>query len=370
MYNYFINLMNILEMSTGKRKELENKNEALYSYLKELPEDINIDIEKEKRAFFNKIEKGKIRLKYYSILKYAAVVVLMVTTGYYVTKDKVGSNHQIVIDNNIEVGSDKAVLTLENGNKVALEKGKTYAGSHVNSDGEKLIYEKNKEETKNSITEIIYNYLTVPRGGEFFIELADNTKVWLNSDSKIKFPVEFLKGKSREVELVYGEAYFEVSPSSDHHGDRFVVFSQGQEIEVVGTEFNVKAYKDESIIKTTLVEGKVTLKIDNIIEKLTPSQQAVYNKTTGNIELKKVNTYHETSWRYGEFSFNNKSLEEIMMVLSRWYDIEIEIKGKYNSDFKYTGTLGKNQNIEIILLSLKNTNNLKYVISDDKVIIN
>ncbi|MGV8946733.1 MAG: FecR family protein [Lutibacter sp.] len=357
-------------MSTRKIKELDHKNKALYSYLKELPEDINIDIEKEKRAFFERIEKRKIKLKYYSILKYAAVIALMVTAGYYYTKDKVSSNHQIVIDNNIEIGKNKAVLTLEDGNKVTLEKGKSYAGSHVNSDGEKLIYEKNKEETKNSITEIIYNYLTVPRGGEFFIELADNTKVWLNSESKIKFPVEFLKGASRKVELVYGEAYFEVSPSSEHHGNRFVVLSQGQEIEVVGTEFNVKAYQDESIIKTTLVKGKVTLKIDNKIENLNPSQQSIYNKKTGDIELKEVNTYHEISWVHGEFSFNNKSLEEIMIVLSRWYNIDIEIKSKYNGDFKYNGTLGKAQNIEIILLSLKNTNNLEYVISDGKVIIN
>lgn len=359
-------------MSEGKeiRKEIDFKNEALYSYLKEMPEDINVDIEKGKREFFTKIEKRRVRLKYISIFKYAAILLLLMTTGYYLTNKKLNSKTELVINNDIEIGTNKAVLTLDDGNKVELVKGKSYTDNYVNSDGEKLVYSKDNKKNTKQLDEIQYNYLTIPRGGEFYVELADNTKVWLNSDSKLKYPVKFIKGETREVELVYGEAYFEVSPSSEHNGDLFKVSTQGQEIEVLGTEFNVKAYQDEATIKTTLVEGKIALKLDNINKYLSPSEQSVYNKIDESIKLININPYHETSWRHGEFSFNNKSLEEIMVVLSRWYNIEIEIKDKYSSDFKYTGTLGKNQNIEIILLSLKNINNLKYVISDDKVIIN
>ena len=91
--------------------------------------------------------------------------------------------------------------------------------------------------------------------------MSDGTQVWLNSESQLKYPVNFIKGQTRQVELVYGEAYFDVSPSVEHNGAKFKVFNQSQEVEVLGTEFNVKAYKDETNIYTTLVEGRVV--IDN-----------------------------------------------------------------------------------------------------------
>ena len=138
---------------------------------------------------------------------------------------------------------------------------------------------------------------------------------------------------------------------------------------MLGTQFNIKAYKDEDAIKTTLVEGKIALKTDNTNEILLPSQQSIYDKTNKEVVFNNVDVYNEISWRHGEFNFNNKTLDEIMIVLSRWYDVEIEVQNKENQKFKYNGTLGKNQNIEIILLTLKNTNNLKYKITNDKIII-
>ena len=153
----------------------------------------------------------------------------------------------------ITTGSDKAVLTLEDGSNIELEKGKAFKTNVVNSNGEKLVYNKTNQ------TKITYNYLTIPRGGQYFVKLSDGTEVWLNSESQLKFPVAFIKGQTREVTLVYGEAYFAVSPSTNHNGATFKVMNQGQEVEVLGTEFNIKAYKDEINIYTTLVEGKVTV---------------------------------------------------------------------------------------------------------------
>jgi len=356
-------------MSVGKRKEIENKNEVIFNYLNEMPEGINIDVEKEKRVFFEKIEKRRVKSYCFILFKYAAIAILLISTSYFLTKNQFASKKDIVIDNNIKIGIDKAVLTLGDGEKVELEKGKTFSGEKVNSDGEKLVYNKKEADTTKNLPTLVYNYLTIPRGGEFYIELADDTKVWLNSESKIKYPVEFRKGEPREVELLYGEAYFVVSDSKNHNGDKFRVLTQGQEVEVFGTEFNIKAYPEEEEIKTTLVEGSIALVIDNINKFLNPSQQSIYNKTDETVLLKSVNTFYETSWRLNEFNFNGKSLEEVMAVLSRWYDVEIEIQLKNKEDFKYIGTIGKNQNIEIILLTLKNTNNLNYEIAENKITI-
>lgn len=313
-----------------------------------------------------------ININYKKFIKYAAAILIVFSTGYFlVNKEMTKKNpYAIKINNNIPIGTDKASLTLEDGSIIELEKGKEYSQVNAKSDGEKIVYTASSIEKNKRVKEkIAFNYLTIPRGGEFFVELADGTKVWLNSETQIKYPTKFVKGEIRKVELLYGEAYFEVSPSDLHNGDKFNVISEGQEIEVLGTQFNIKAYKDEDAIKTTLVEGKIALKTDNTNEILLPSQQSIYDKTNKEVVFNNVDVYNEISWRHGEFNFNNKTLDEIMIVLSRWYDVEIEVQNKENQKFKYNGTLGKNQNIEIILLTLKNTNNLKYKITNDKIII-
>ena len=148
--------------------------------------------------------------------------------------------------------------------------------------------------------------------------LSDGTKVWLNSESQLKYPVAFNDGETRQVELVYGEAYFDVSPSTAHKGARFKVFNQSQEVEVLGTEFNIKAYKDETNIYTTLVEGKVAISAAGKNQILKPNQQSNLNLETGSIEITTVDVYNETTWIDGIFSFENKPLKEILKVLSRW----------------------------------------------------
>ena len=301
-----------------------------------------------------------ININYKKFIKYAAAILIVFSTGYFlVNKEMTKKNpYAIKIDNNIPIGTDKASLTLEDGSIIELVKGKEYSQVNAKSDGEKIVYTASSIEKNKRVKEkIAFNYLTIPRGGEFFVELADGTKVWLNSETQIKYPTKFVKGEIRKVELLYGEAYFEVSPSDLHNGDKFNVISEGQEIEVLGTQFNIKAYKDEDAIKTTLVEGKIALKTDNTNEILLPSQQSIYDKTNKEVVFNNVDVYNEISWRHGEFNFNNKTLDEIMIVLSRWYDVEIEVQNK------------ENQKIEIILLTLKNTNNLKYKITNDKIII-
>lgn len=304
------------------------------------------------------------------LYKYAVVAVLAgIMLSTYLFKDKIFQNKtshdpSIIVNNSIEPGTNKAILTLGDGSQITLEKDATIQTENAISNSKKIIYKDVKTGNKAKV----FNYLTIPRGGEFFIKLSDGTEVWLNSDSKLKYPVNFREGETRQVELVYGEAYFHVSPSTAHKGAKFKVINQFQEVEVIGTEFNIKAYKDENNIYTTLVEGKVAVTIDNKKQKLIPNQQLSLNTKTNISNFKSVDVFNEISWKNGVFSFDEKSLKEIMRVLSRWYDIEVVFKNKAIENEPFVGILRKNQKIEDILTSIKNFGVIKnFTINKKKV---
>lgn len=322
--------------------------------------DLNMemfDSDDSKKELLELIDKEKKQYrfrKYTRVMKYAAIFVGIIATTYFF-KDNIFSKSvettPIIVDTNtVEPGTDKATLTLGDGSEIALEKGEYLKTQNANSNGEEIIYKANQINTK----ELVYNYLTIPRGGQFFVVLSDDTKVWLNSESQLKYPVRFIEGETRKVELVYGEAYFEVSPSTEHKGAKFKVFNQSQEVEVLGTEFNIKAYKGETNIYTTLVEGKVTVNYENRKQNLTPNQQSSLDVNTKNFLVKEVDVYNEISWKDGVFSFERKPLKDIMKVLSRWYDVDIIFDSKSLEEVKFFGVLGKDQKIEEILETIKN----------------
>lgn len=305
-----------------------------------------------------------------NLFKYAvaASVAVLISLTFIFNKDNNTVEDYpmpVIVDNNIETGTDKATLTLADGTKVVLENGQNYIASNISSNGKELIYETPNGPKK----EVVYNYLTIPRGGQYYLKLEDGTQVWLNSESQLKYPVNFINGETREVELVYGEAYFDVSPSTSHNGDRFKVLTGEQEIEVLGTEFNVKAYKDEDFIYSTLVEGKVALTTDNAKYVLNPNQQTVLNVNNKKSELVELAyVYDVVSWRKGIFSFREMPLNKIMKVLSRWYDADVLFINKDVEDVPFTGILDKNQSIEEILYAIYNTNNIRYEIKDKTII--
>ncbi|KVV15622.1 FecR family protein [Flavobacterium sp. TAB 87] len=307
--------------------------------------------------------------------KYAAAAILTIglVSSYFFRSNLVSTTSEIVpvvatavVIPKIEIGTDKAILTLENGDIIPLEKDGGYVADNAVSDGKELVY----ETQNNTKSEIIYNYLTIPRGGQFKLQLADGTKVWLNSETQLKFPVAFIKGETRKVELLYGEAYFDVSPSSDHNGSKFNVKTQVQDIEVLGTEFNIKAYKNSTAIYTTLVEGKVALNSMNKTQYLIPNQQIILNTENQKLTIKDIDVYDEISWKSGLFSFKGKSLKEIMIVLSRWYDIEFEFSNKNLENVKFNGVLLKKQSLEEILTIIKETKFINsYEVTAKKVIL-
>lgn len=307
-------------------------------------------------------------------MKYAAAAVFVgiLTTAYFFKNDIFNKTVQttpaiVKQDKDIlEPGTDKATLTLSNGSQVVLVNGTSLKTQNAKSNGEEIIYEAKEGNT----AEVIYNYLTIPRGGKFSIKLSDGTQVWLNSETKLKFPVVFIEGQTRQVELVYGEAYFDVSPSTKHKGAHFKVLSNKQEVDVIGTEFNIKAYKDETNTYTTLVEGKVDVSIENRKQRLMPNQQFNLNIKTSNSFVKNVDVYNEISWREGVFSFENITLKDMMKVLSRWYDVDFIFKNKAIENEIFDGVLRKNQSLDEILRSIKNFKIIKnYEIKNKEVIL-
>ncbi len=318
------------------------------------------------KAIGKKKQKNNLNFKYT-----AAVVLLAILSSTYFFKDTIFNNLNKTttpeIINTIVAGTDKAILTLSDGTLVELEKGESYVNNYANSNGQEIVYEATKEETAS---EMVYNYLTTPRGGEFFVKLSDGTQVWLNAESQLKYPTSFIDGKLRQVELIYGEAYFDVSPSTKHKGSKFKIINKAQEIEVYGTQFNIKAYKDESKIYTTLVKGKVLVKNNYETKFLSPSEQSVIDVNTNTLSIKKVDINTEISWIRGEFIFYKKPLQEIMKVLSRWYDVTILFQNKSFESIEFNGELSRDQKIEEILSLIKQTKIINdYEINNNTIIL-
>lgn len=325
-----------------------------------------------KKALTKKIKQDTsifYKFKIRKVMKYAAVAVIFLGIGYFFQQDIFNTpvdTIPIVVNNNTEAGTNKATLTLEDGSVLKLEKGNAYQSQNANSDGEQIVYKSGDHSSK----EIAYNYLTIPRGGKFFIILSDGTQVWLNSESQLKYPISFKDGETRQVELVYGEAYFDVSPSTEHKGSKFKVLNNAQEIKVLGTEFNVKAYRDESNIYTTLVEGKVEIITSTIKQVLIPNQQLNVDVVNKNISVTTVDVKAEIAWIHGDFVFRHKPLKDIIKVLSRWYDVDIEIQNEALENARFNGELSKYQNLEEILSLIKNTNYInQYEINNKKIIL-
>ncbi|MGJ8732735.1 MAG: FecR family protein [Cellulophaga sp.] len=357
----------------------ESNKELFKSYVKAnyivdyCMKDFQTEKEKEKLLQLIKdSDKGLKRKKFVSFLKYAAVFIVSASLGaYYLFNTSTPKNEPIEVvatEHIITPGTEKAILTLEDGTDVVLQKDSIYANGSVSSSKNKLVYTNNNIKPNATIE---YNYLTVPRGGQYFVKLSDGTEVWLNSESQLKYPKHFTEGKTRKVELVYGEAYFDVSPSTNHLGSKFKVLSKYQEVEVLGTEFNIKAYTNEDTVYTTLVEGKVALTLNANSDILKPNEQIAFNVDTKSYSKDIVDVYDVTSWKNGVFSFKSKPLEEITRVLSRWYNVDFEFTNENVKNAKFMGVISKDSPLEDILLSIKNSGFItSYKINNTSVILN
>ncbi len=200
------------------------------------------------------------------------------------------------------------------------------------------------------MTKAYYNTIETPVGGKFQLNLADGSKVWLNSASSLRFPVRFTDD-TREVELK-GEAYFEVS--EDIH-KKFTVHSGNQSVEVLGTHFNINAYTDEPAITTTLIEGKV-----RVIELSTKESQILkpgeQSRVDRNIKIQRtIDTQTEVAWKDGYFYFENAPIETVMRQLGRWYGVTTRYEGQL-PEHHFAGAISTNLTLLEVLGILEKSN--------------
>lgn len=274
------------------------------------------------------LEKRK-NLWPYAAVAAAIICALSLAILFYNSKPQpITHNAKTISGNDILPGNNKAILTLADGSKISLtdaSKGELTRQEGVSitktKDGQ-LVYQVNNQSVGNKTG---YNTVETPRGGQHQIVLPDGSKVWLNASSSLKFPSCFSKATQRKV-VLKGEGYFEIAQMG--RKIPFIVATEDQEVEVLGTHFNINSYADELVTKTTLLEGAVRLTPsgDKAVSVksylLRPGEQAIAGK--GNtVSILNVDVNDAVDWKNGLFVFHKESLESIMRKLSRWYDVDV-----------------------------------------------
>jgi transmembrane sensor len=213
------------------------------------------------------------------------------------------------------------------------------------------------------VSEITFNSIETPRGGQYEVYLPDGTHVWLNAATKLTYPTAF-NGSTREVKLS-GEAYFEVARNKDKP---FIVSAASAKVEVLGTHFNISAYSEDAELATTLLEGSVRMSNGTLSKLLKPGEQGLTLKGQQNISIKQADVEQVMAWTKGNFVFNDVSIKEVMKIAARWYDIEVEYHGKVEFK-KFGGTTSRYQSIIELLDDMKETGRINYKIEGRRVIL-
>ena len=263
----------------------------------------------------------------------------------------------------IPAGEKKATLTLADGTEVHVEEITARVlqekGMNIEYRNGEIVYHKSEEET----TEVVYNKLEVPRGGECMIKLDDGTKVWVNAETKLKYPVVFV-GDRREV-VLEGEAFFDVAKNEKP----FIVKTSFGDVRVLGTAFGISAYASEPESYTTLVRGKVSVEREGIKPVvILPGEQVVTFKD-GKMIKQEVDVEEFVGWKDGIYVFKEKSLGEIMKTLERWYNISVDFQDKSLVDLPFTGNLKRYDDINVFFDALTRTGDMKYRVEGNQVIL-
>lgn len=289
--------------------------------------------------------------------RYASVVVLMLVVGiYYFAKQESPETINRVETAAVTPGGGKALLTLADGRKMQLDDTTCLTFNEAGGIDVSLEVGVVKYSGVDSAgRESVYNTLTVPRGGEFALVLADGTRVWLNSESSLKYPVAFT-GNERRVEMT-GEVYFEVARNV---AAPFVVKVRDMDVRVLGTCFNVTAYGTNVV--TTLVEGSVSLNRGEEYITLSPDQQGTWNGD--GFEIREVDAQSAVLWKEGIFYFENDPLEVILETMARWYDVDVfyvdpELKHRH-----FSVKIKRYESINKILGIIAQTNRVRFEIKD------
>lgn len=294
----------------------------------------------------------------------AGVVVLLGTIG--VMRWQWGELAEEVVAQHVEIAQGQVVLILSNGKTVAVQKDsvqvvKEETAAEIRVAGETISY---AEETGRMAGEV-FNTLVIPKGGEYKIVLADGSKVWLNSETEFRYPVNF-SGELRQVYLK-GEAYFEVA---GQEGKPFVVVtSGGVDVKVLGTRFNVASYPEDAEVVTTLAEGSVEMYTADKAVRIRPDEQVLFDRSSHSFQRRQVDAAAYLAWKDGKFIFEDQSLEQIMRQLQRWYEMDVFYASEAVRNYRFSGDLKKYDDFGKIVKMLEEVAGLKISIQNKCVVI-
>jgi ferric-dicitrate binding protein FerR (iron transport regulator) len=299
----------------------------------------------------------------------AAAVLIVIAVTYFIRYNTTDKHHlqakaATMQVSDINPGGNKALLTLSDGSAVMLDSAKSGV---VSTQGNATVMKLNDGEltynTKGGTKEVLYNTVSTPKGGQYQLTLSDGSKVWMNAASSIRFPVVF-SANERRVELT-GEAYFEIAKDATRP---FRINVAGkQEVEVLGTHFNVNAYYDESEIRTTLLEGKI--KVSGLLKTviLAPGQQAKLESNGNPIVIANVDLEEVIAWKAGNFYFDRADLKTILRQFSRWYDVEVVYETEVINRY-FFAIINRNSKLSEVLKALQ-ANGVKFRIEGRKLIV-
>lgn len=317
--------------------------------------------------------KGTVRRlpKYRTVAAAASLLLCLGFAGYYLMQDNRKQSEQASVPeqpaNDVLPGGNKAFLTLADGSKVSLTDAAR--GNLIKQPGATI--------TKTTAGQLVYtpagnstqpgdpgsNTISTPNGGRWQVSLSDGSRVWLNAASTLTYPASFASAGERRV-LLSGEAYFEVAQDPSKP---FIVQAADQRIEVLGTHFNVNAYKDDGALTTTLLEGSVKVTAHKMEKTIRPGEEAVLKQ--GRLQVGRADADRAMAWKNGMFRFDQEDLQSIMKKIARWYDVEIEYADQQVKQLTFNGIITQFGNVSKVLRMLELTEQVHFEIRGRKITV-
>ena len=356
---------------------VSTRNKKIYDEFKDgkrleqkIVESQQINWKNDYQHFITKRQRTRKNRRMKTIIRYAAILTLPIVAAGIFLLQKNDRQTIVSISEVIKPGEHKAVLITGGGERITLSDStlspiQEQNGMIVNVTNNKVSYIL-PEDSLCTQGSPIFNTLQIPRGGEYFLTLADGTEVWLNAETEIRYPVQFTGDK--RVVYLDGEAYFTVAPDKNKP---FTVVSTHASVSVLGTQFNFRAYPDERDVLTTLVSGSVIMQSEKYKQqiKLVPGEQGVLEKNSAKLMKQEVNTYLYTAWKDGRFAFRDARLEDLFNILARWYDLSVFYQSPEAKDIRFTGDLNKTDDFKSILKIIEQNERVIFTVNQRTVFI-
>lgn len=365
------------QRTLGEWLSVSTRNKKIYDEFKDgkrleqkIVESQQINWKNDYQHFITKRQRTRKNRRMKTIIRYAAILTLPIVAAGIFLLQKNDRQTIVSISEVIKPGEHKAVLITGGGERITLSDStlspiQEQNGMIVNVTNNKVSYIL-PEDSLCTQGSPIFNTLQIPRGGEYFLTLADGTEVWLNAETEIRYPVQFTGDK--RVVYLDGEAYFTVAPDKNKP---FTVVSTHASVSVLGTQFNFRAYPDERDVQTTLVSGSVIMQSEKYKQqiKLVPGEQGVLEKNSAKLMKQEVNTYLYTAWKDGRFAFRDARLEDLFNILARWYDLSVFYQSPEAKDIRFTGDLNKTDDFKSILKIIEQNERVIFTVNQRTVFI-